>query len=592
MNNHELTPEILLELLRAPTWDIARQVVERHGDALLSEYAISLLDRLIQSYEEWGGGTSFLRMNRRLLEACRSGGIEAAFRGISSSNEALHRNLVSAAEAQQQFTETGDLRALDDAVETLEQLAQSDVWETTGLELRAVTLNQLVAALTHRYQAAGNDRDLQRARTLAEELGEIAIPGSEVAAMAAVNRATVLGMCYEQNGNRAELDAACALLESSLSDGTLNLPNIASASLNLASALRLRYEREGDEQALDRAIDLLRGLEARLDRTSPESADVTARLLKLLLSRYRHRGSHNDLDSILDLQGLSAVPEGEQSDVAARLIGLANDFARRGMPTEAATGLDLAIQLLEAALERLYGTGAAEAAISDHLGRSCRLRYQETGGVADLDRAIRSLERAHSIVPKGHDKYPSYAVHLGDALTERAELSGDQAELDRAIGLIRTALDATPLDSKNMPAFLNSLAISLGQRHQRLGRLEDLDEALELWRRAAECYAEGSDTWQVSLSNRCIGLRERYSMLHKDDDIQQALSSCERIVQLTPPQAPAFQEHIKLFESLIHLYAATGCCNGSRLNGALGVWKAGIGKVLQRPGGVASPAGG
>jgi len=71
--------DIVLSFVGARTWEESKRVVQEHADALLSEQADSVLQRLLEQYAEDTNAVGPLEDHRELLARCRREGIDAAF---------------------------------------------------------------------------------------------------------------------------------------------------------------------------------------------------------------------------------------------------------------------------------------------------------------------------------------------------------------------------------------------------------------------------------------------------------------------------------------------------------------------------------
>ena len=73
-------------------------------------------------------------------------------------------------------------------------------------------------------------------------------------------------------------------------------------------------------------------------------------------------------------------------------------------------------------------------------------RYENTGAMADLDRAVSLFQQAVAATPDGHPDRARRLSNLGGALRDRYEHTRDPADLDRAIDLLEQAMVVTPSD--------------------------------------------------------------------------------------------------------------------------------------------------
>ncbi|MGW3692303.1 tetratricopeptide repeat protein, partial [Streptomyces sp. NPDC005149] len=83
-------------------------------------------------------------------------------------------------------------------------------------------------------------------------------------------------------------------------------------------------------------------------------------------------------------------------------------------------------------------------------------RFERTGALADLDRAIGLAQQAVEAAPSNHPDRAVLLNNLGSALRSRFERTGALADLDRAIDLAQQALAASPADTPRYPTILNN----------------------------------------------------------------------------------------------------------------------------------------
>src|SRR6185503_8664697 len=106
------------------------------------------------------------------------------------------------------------------------------------------------------------------------------------------------------------------------------------------------------------------------------------------------------------------------------------------------------------------------------------LRYEVTGLIADLDRAVSQLERVVTEGVPGSAQLAMHRSNLGAALRRRYERTGVAADLIRAVELFEQSAAETPAGTIDFALRLQNLGVGLMLRHDRTGDLADLDQAV------------------------------------------------------------------------------------------------------------------
>src|SRR5438876_551012 len=81
-------------------------------------------------------------------------------------------------------------------------------------------------------------------------------------------------------------------------------------------------------------------------------------------------------------------------------------------------------------------------------------RFEQTGSVDDLDRAITTNEQAVASTPDDHPDHAEFRNNLGNALHCRFERTGSMDDLDRAITTNEQAVVSTPDDHPDHAMYL------------------------------------------------------------------------------------------------------------------------------------------
>lgn len=175
----------------------------------------------------------------------------------------------------------------------------------------------------------------------------------------------------------------------------------------------------------------------------------------------------------------------------------------------------------------------------EHLpGKASRLykSFSEYGRVEDLEEAIEAAELEVSTA-SSYVK-PTTSVILGILLNQRFEHTGSMDDLNRAINLMRNAADATTHDDRDHAMFLSSLGSMLGDRFERTGSMDDLNQAISLTNEAANATHDDHTAQMITLCNLGKQLSNRFDRLGLIDDLNQAVRVTSDAADVLPPNDP------------------------------------------------------
>jgi tetratricopeptide (TPR) repeat protein len=188
--------------------------------------------------------------------------------------------------------------------------------------------------------------------------------------------------------------------------------------------------------------------------------------------------------------------------------------------------LDKAIGLGREALA-LQPPGHPDRATScANLGRSLRVRYEQTGDVALLDEAIELQREALTLHPPGHRYRATSCGNLALSLRAHYEQNGDIALLDEAIELHREALALRPLGHPHRATSCANLGRSLRVRYEQTGDVALLDEAIKLEREALVLRPPGHPYRAKSCADLAASLRVRYQKTGDAVLLDEAMETC------------------------------------------------------------------
>lgn len=185
-----------------------------------------------------------------------------------------------------------------------------------------------------------------------------------------------------------------------------------------------------------------------------------------------------------------------------------------------------------ARLAALIPSGDGRLFLLGIMGGFLRNKYERTGDLEDLQRAVTHSEEAVAALPQGHSSRPSFLAELASTLGMKYTRMGDIHDLQRAISYAEEAMAAIPHDNPYRATQLPNLAGYLVDRYKRTGDLDDLQQAILY---AEEAIATLQNDGRTScLSNLACYLGDRYKRVGDMDDLKKAISYGEEVVAATP----------------------------------------------------------
>jgi len=97
----------------------------------------------------------------------------------------------------------------------------------------------------------------------------------------------------------------------------------------------------------------------------------------------------------------------------------------------------------------------------NNLGVALQRRYEQTGSMEDLERAIEVLSQATELTSEEHPDYAVIANNLGSGLDSYFEQTGSIEVLDDAISIMERAVRLTPDDHSDRAGRVCNLGFSL-----------------------------------------------------------------------------------------------------------------------------------
>lgn len=329
-------------------------------------------------------------------------------------------------------------------------------------------------------------------------------------------------------GANEQLLAVCA------SEG-LDTNTLASQWCQFADLMRAAYEATGATSHLERA---LAAAQAGL-QFGPKDADVRGALhsmaARLHYLRYRFEtGRIQDLQLAHSGFDLALCEVHDAALRATILLQLGDVLCLEWRDAGDRKALELwqetaaqALQLCESGNDRATALGNQVRAEVEAAPPEARL--------GALDEAIERLEEAGRHATSKEIEVSVQSL-LGSMLHERFDTSGDLTDLDRAMRATEAALESTPGPSPVRALRLNDIGVMWRERFDREGEFGHLQKAIDAHRRALDECGEASGTDRALLHhNLAFCLRQAYQVNRDRKVLEDAVRHHEKGLELCPP---------------------------------------------------------
>ncbi|MET9104061.1 CHAT domain-containing tetratricopeptide repeat protein [Streptomyces antibioticus] len=375
---------------------------------------------------------------------------------------------------------------------------------------RAVNLG---IALFERYRLLGDAGDLARARTVLEDAVAVLGRGSVACAGAQVNLAVVLRETAAVAVDApALLDAAVEMAEEAadaVRPGSLLAVTAVAAGAEARIARQAHGAgRGGGGGGVAELAEACRRMEA-VAPYLPSGGGMVAASFRdawgsALVRLAALTSSAGVLDEGVGLLRRALADPGGLPDRARTAGNLASGLYERFLARGAMSDLDEAITLWREAVEARPDGGPHTVLARSGLAVALHQRYERRGTAADLDEAVRRLTAAAEL-PAAPSERRAVLTNLGHAHQARYEATGEVRELARAVAAQREALALDgPQAGSDVDARIG-LALALGAQAEHLASPVPAEEAVE-HARAARAEAEAASRAWVSATFVLAGL--------------------------------------------------------------------------------------
>ncbi|MEV4509213.1 CHAT domain-containing protein [Dactylosporangium sp. NPDC049525] len=381
---------------------------------------------------------------------------------------------------QTRYDRHGDAADLDASI-----VLGADAVELTPRDdpARCGRLSNLGNALRLRYLRTGSVDDLERSIRVGTE----AVSSDPAAADLAIyrsNLASALRDRFDATGDQRDLDAAIEHVRAAAEAVGPGHPRRPGYLSNLASMLRNRAETTGSQPDLDAAVDAADAAAAAVGDLDPDRPVILSALALALDARFGARGAIQDLHRAVDVmeRAVAGSPPGS-TDRPRCLSGLSNLLRRRFERTGAADDLDRAVTHAGEAVRETPPQHVYRAAYLAHLANALHGRFEYAGATGDLDQAItfaREATRAGRGLPEADPDRGRYLTNLCGFLNDRYTRHGQVTDVEEAVVAGRAAVAAVPAAHPERGTTLSNLSNAMISWFGETGDVDDLGRAVEL----------------------------------------------------------------------------------------------------------------
>ncbi|EDR11970.1 uncharacterized protein LACBIDRAFT_232120 [Laccaria bicolor S238N-H82] len=161
-------------------------------------------------------------------------------------------------------------------------------------------------------------------------------------------------------------------------------------------------------------------------------------------------------------------------------------------------------------------------------------RFEHTGDLADISKAISVENRLVARTPKGDPNLPGRLINLGISFLTCFECTRDLSDISGSISARERAVDLTPEGGEDMPSLLTVLGASYMSRFSLTQDLLDLSKAISAQEKAVQLQSDDDEILPYTLNDLGESLMRRFEHEGNLRDISEAILQQERGVRLTP----------------------------------------------------------
>lgn len=394
--------------------------------------------------------------------------------------------------------------------------------------------------LLARFQRTGRISDLDQAIAILRRSLMTVPAGHDHAVRILALLDDALYARYQGTGEPGDLDRLIRHLREAMGAVAASDPSYPVFAANLDNALYTHYLRTGALAALEEVITLRRrALQARPPGDSAPREKLSA-LANVLIERYEHAGAVGDLAEAEEL--LRRSPASRDSDADGQLkdlylLGILLRKRHERAPDPDA--LDESVTVMTRVVAMALKHGRSEyAAFSGSLANTLHVRYQSTGDLDDLYRAVHAYRQAAKAARDDDRAKVECLANLGSMLRLVYERTQEPAAVAESISVTRQAIAAARADDPERGWYLANLGSAFWARWERDGNLDDLDEVIGVRRRSVAVTGDQDQAKAKRLSNLANALQARHGNGGSPAMLDEAIQVREQVVALTRDDQP------------------------------------------------------
>ena len=403
---------------------------------------------------------------------------------------------------------------------------------------RSICLCKLSSFLNMRYQQTQSPEDLKEAVITANEAYLLSDEKSPRRILYLQTFFLALHESFLRTGAMEDLERAIEIAEIAVeltSEGSTSTR--ADSLTHLCSVLKLRYEQISSLQDLDRAIAV--GTEAVECSQTYDRSWRMATLGGALLTRFRRIGAVEDLNRAItmtkeavEITPLDSIYRVERLQTFS--YALQCRFERMSLPEDLEGAISSAYESIKCAENHRNQTTLAY--LHNSLSNALNLRFKWEGSMEDLNRAVDASEDAVKLIPGEHSIRPVFLNNLCIVLSCRYDHRGSLDDLNRAIDVAEELVTQTPKWHAGRWSRLNNLGGYLKRRFERLGSIKDLEAAIVALEESVDLIPQDDENRSICQNTFGSLLIDRYERIGSFDDLHRAVNILEDVISLSPPE--------------------------------------------------------
>ncbi|KAF6804402.1 TPR domain-containing protein [Colletotrichum musicola] len=415
-----------------------------------------------------------------------------------------------------EYARTGSREVLSEAVQLARQAVE---YVPKDHPNRLYFLTNLGNRMGDHFAQTGDISDLEEATRLAREVLEATDANGPRVAVRMNNLGERLRQTYLRTGNVDYLNQAINLARQGIANNlfAMDHPERLEHSINLALRLADRYLLTGSEDDLKEAIDLANEAVQLTNEGHPDRALRLSALGSLMGTKYSRTRHLGDLDEAIAYgrKAADADAAGNLGKRAEYLNNLSNRLSDRNAHTGALEDLNEAVKTAQEAVDAITPGHPDRAMYMNNLALHLDGKHRRTKKAEDLDQALLVARGALKLLPSAdHPERAPILSTIGILLMtrfedERRQFGGSMGDLDEALRCVEEAALVTPKGRPDRVKYLNNVGNYAGVRYQRLHRREDLDKATAALKEAIKASPENHPDRTAPMSNLARLLRER-----------------------------------------------------------------------------------